>query len=269
MNAFVGLVSLCAGSDDTLWSVVGGNWRLCEGLLRGTKLHLQTRVVGVAHYGQRYMVKYQTNALDAEEKVLEADAVIIAAPLQNANLSFSGFSVPRPTLRMHHTHATFVKGHVAPSFFQLPRTASVPVLVLTTNHSDNIISSMGQLAGADQLPAFKIFSNHALTAADLAALFTEYDPTSLVHIDWEAYPHYAGSQTLPSFQLHDGIFYINAIESVASAMEMSALSAKNAALLAARYLQQQNQAWQGASEEAPAGDQPQPDLSSTLERSRE
>jgi len=50
-----------------------------------------------------------------------------------------------------------------------------------------------------------------------------------------AYPHYTPPEKFWSFVLDDGVFYVNAIEHSASAMEMSAVSAKNAALLAHKY----------------------------------
>ena len=49
---------------------------------------------------------------------------------------------------------------------------------------------------------------------------------------WLAYPHFTPPEKFWSFALDDGVFYVNAI---VSAMEMSAVSAKNAALLAHKY----------------------------------
>ena len=40
-----------------------------------------------------------------------------------------------------------------------------------------------------------------------------------------------------TFILDDGVFYVNAVEKAASAMEMSAIGAKNCAILAYEYLQ--------------------------------
>ena len=62
-------------------------------------------------------------------------------------------------------------------------------------------------------------------------LFTTIKDVTVV--DWHAaYPHYFSSESnLPPFQLHQGMFYTNAIEMSASAMEMSAIAARNVALL--------------------------------------
>ena len=51
-------------------------------------------------------------------------------------------------------------------------------------------------------------------------------------ISWLAYPEYEPNMELPSFVLHDRLYYINGIEAAASAMEMSVIGAKNVALLA-------------------------------------
>jgi prenylcysteine oxidase/farnesylcysteine lyase len=50
--------------------------------------------------------------------------------------------------------------------------------------------------------------------------------------DWLAYPHYDSiSLPLPKFILFPGIYHVNAIEWAASAIEMSLIGGKNAALL--------------------------------------
>lgn len=50
--------------------------------------------------------------------------------------------------------------------------------------------------------------------------------------EWQAYPCYSSHQRLPPVELHPNLYYLNGIESVASAMEMSSVAAKNIALLA-------------------------------------
>lgn len=50
--------------------------------------------------------------------------------------------------------------------------------------------------------------------------------------EWQAYPSYSSQRKLPPVELHPNLYYLNGIESVASAMEMSSVAAKNIALLA-------------------------------------
>ena len=81
---------------------------------------------------------------------------------------------------------------------------------------------------------WKIFSRKPLIDEQKKKLFPEATDTK--EIPWLAYPHYVPPEKFISFVLDEGVFYVNAIEWAASAMEMSSLSAKNAALLTARYL---------------------------------
>jgi len=75
-----------------------------------------------------------------------------------------------------------------------------------------------------------------LTDEQKQQMFLEVeDETS---VEWLAYPVFELLQPkeFPPFVLDEGLFYINAIEKAASAMEMSAIGAKNVALLTNNYL---------------------------------
>ena len=54
--------------------------------------------------------------------------------------------------------------------------------------------------------------------------------------DWYAYPKFAPPEDFAPFQLAKGVYYNNALENAASAMEMSAIAAKNSALLVRQHL---------------------------------
>jgi len=69
------------------------------------------------------------------------------------------------------------------------------------------------------------FSRVELSSDDLAKYFSVIH-SSLV-VDWLAYPDYKTYPGLGSFKLHENLYYVNNIEWSASAMEMSALAAKN------------------------------------------
>ncbi len=55
--------------------------------------------------------------------------------------------------------------------------------------------------------------------------------------EWKAYPLFSPPERFPPFRLTPGLYLNNAWENAASAMEMSAVAAKNCALLASQYLQ--------------------------------
>lgn len=53
-----------------------------------------------------------------------------------------------------------------------------------------------------------------------------------IRIDWAAYPHYEAPETFAPFILDDShLYYVNAFESAASAMETGAVSGENIARL--------------------------------------
>lgn len=53
-------------------------------------------------------------------------------------------------------------------------------------------------------------------------------------IAWKAYPEYSTKIHEAKFKLHNALYHVNAIEWIASAMEMSAIGGRNVALLAHR-----------------------------------
>ena len=87
------------------------------------------------------------------------------------------------------------------------------------------------------MKVWKLFSTRPLTQDELDRVFLKQEGEA-VAIDWRAYPEYNPPEKFPGFVLDEGVFYINAIEKSASAMEMSAVGAMNCSLLAWKYLSQ-------------------------------
>ena len=192
---------------------------------------------------------------------LQFDAIIFANPLPISQVAFTNFPhpvyTPAATTPYHRTVATFVKGEVDPSFFGLKAygknfpfdvmtTASTPdelsfplcsisIQIPSEATADNVAQ---YLKPVEQQPnrVWKLFSTRPLTQEELDRIFLKRGEA--VAIDWLAYPEYNPPEQFPSFVLDDGVFYINAIEKSASAMEMSAVSAMNCSLLAWNFLSQ-------------------------------
>jgi len=106
--------------------------------------------------------------------------------------------------------------------------------VLSDNES-NFFTSIGRVYPVDdstdeKIPVYKVFSRTPLSTEQLDLIFGDIQ---VVHVkDWYAYPHYDSvSKPLPPFILHPGVYHLNAIEWAASAIEMSLIGGKNAALL--------------------------------------
>jgi prenylcysteine oxidase/farnesylcysteine lyase len=70
---------------------------------------------------------------------------------------------------------------------------------------------------------------------------------------WQAYPQFSPPEQYSPFLLAPGLYYNNAIENFASAMEMSAIAARNSALLAAQHLAAQQQQQQQQQQQRGAG----------------
>ena len=114
--------------------------------------------------------------------------------------------------------------------------------VLTTDSKDSVIHTLTSLdpvhipSGYKQTPAshtkvWKVFSPQPLSQEQLQNMFLSWDPVSETR--WLAYPAYRPPhRKTPPFILHNRLYYLNAVEWAASAMEMSAISARNVALLA-------------------------------------
>ncbi|XP_077161358.1 prenylcysteine oxidase 1 [Paroedura picta] len=252
INGFVGAVSL-AGADNGLWSIEGGNKLVCTGLLYASKAKLipgtvisieeKTRQNGRSGGTmQLYEVTYNSTSGLARDAY---NIILIATPLNRkiANITFLNFNPPiaefsRP---YHQTVATFVHGHINSSFFgyQDPSYFNLHG-IFTMENPKLFINSMGIVSPVkDRKDAsnpllgpqvWKIFSPQPLTREQMNLLFLSYDTTTVKV--WLAYPHYSPPEKCPPVILHRRMYYVNSIEWAASAMEMSAISAKNAALLA-------------------------------------
>ncbi|NXS54613.1 PCYOX oxidase, partial [Brachypteracias leptosomus] len=251
INSFVGAVSL-AGVESGLWSVKGGNKLVCTGLLYsskaevipGTVLSIEPKVRPrpTGDPVKLYQVTYNTTSGLTGDIY---DMVIIAAPLGRklANITFKNFDPPIPDFPnpYHQTVTTLVHGRVNASFFgyQDPSAFNFGA-IFTTENPNLFISSLGvvspveDVGAAGKLPlqsaVWKVFSKEVLTKEQLNLLFSSYDSVKVK--SWLAYPHYSPPERCPPIILHDNIYYLNGMERAASAMEMSAIAAKNAALLA-------------------------------------
>lgn len=104
----------------------------------------------------------------------------------------------------------------------------VPVNVSSVDKADEIVAS----AEKGEPQVYKIFAPRPLPEEELDNWFNRSPGTAVQVVDWYAYPQYTVPQSFQPFVLdQDGVYYINAIEQVASAMEMSLIGARNVANL--------------------------------------
>lgn len=238
-HKMVGSVSV-AGAGGDLWAIHGGNNQVPQNLLKVSKARfvnkLVTAVTKLENDKFLLNVKERSDIPIKDEKYIY-DVIIIAAPqtsdmknkltLRNLTepVSFPG--------RYHRTVCTLIKGNLRGNFFGDKN--SVIDEIFTTN--DKVIfNSIGRISPVDYTPethnesnVWKIFSQRPLTDLELLTLFSDVKDKYVK--DWLAYPHYDTNPRLDSFVLDKNLYYVNAIEWAASAMEMSVIGARNVALL--------------------------------------
>eukprot|EP00798_Chlamydomonas_sp_ICE-L_P018393 gene18393-24865_t len=133
------------------------------------------------------------------------------------------------------TATTYVRGTLQKGFFGVAPGESMPETVFLTEHADSHISSVALKYSGEEGHVYKAFSQQPLEPNVLEQLFSaEYSVLSVD--DWKAYPKFSPPERFAPFELAPGIFYNNAIENAASAMEMSVIVGVNSAILAAKHV---------------------------------
>ncbi|GAB2229077.1 hypothetical protein Droror1_Dr00023212 [Drosera rotundifolia] len=225
MSGLAGAVSL-AGSGGDLWAIEGGNWQMAAGLINGSdvELHLNEEIVSVSNLGD----SYELNSTQGNSYA--CDVAVVATPLDEVNIQFDP-PVSVPPRKLQHTYTTFIRGLLNPTYFGLKAVSEIPELVGTLENPDIPFSSVSVLKKhSENDMSYKIFSRQPVDDALLDQLFSVRKETT--RINWGAYPEYKAPETFAPFIL-DGshLYYINAFESAASAMETGAVAAENMARL--------------------------------------
>ncbi|XP_069507495.1 prenylcysteine oxidase-like isoform X2 [Ambystoma mexicanum] len=244
--AFAGAISLAAAQGNR-WAVEGGNTLVCSELLKQTKANvIQAQVTEIELHSTGktlYQVKHQANDEHASDFY---DMVIIATPLhqEKGNITFRNFdpAVGEGPGSYHHIVSSVIHGYLNASYFGFPDPKLFPFAsILATdnpglffNSLDNIcpvnVSAGFRRKQPQEAAVWKVLSQQPLDKQQLKTLFRSY--YSVQTTEWLAYPQYGSSNTVPPIVLHDNLFYLSSIEWAASSVEMSAVAAKNVALLA-------------------------------------
>lgn len=262
VDAFTALVALAGMQDGSLWRVQDGNKLIPEHALDASQAVFHPANVTSVTRKDEGRIKYVVESQDLKPSgvesaldVSEFDVVILASPLNISKIQFSEFPKVIYTTAartpFHRTVATFIEGQINPEMFGFHDYAdSFPQDIFLVQNNEVDFNSIGVLIpsdvpnsevpqyckplASDPVRAWKVFSNAPLSLADKNKLFCEIVDEQ--EVDWLAYPDYNPPEVCPPFVLDDGLFYINGIEKAASAMEMSAIGAKNVALLAKEYI---------------------------------
>lgn len=247
---FVGAISM-AGVESGLWSVKGGNKLVPQRIVKHSKVNVIKAEVKMVEFLEDepflYEVYYKTNSPGEEAMSRKYDMVVIATPLHYGitDINFEGFQqdIHNFPQKFHNTVATFVHGKVNVTHYGLESPTDMPTAVLTCN-TNLLLNSFGQHlpvdfdSTSDIIPPIdgnvvgKLFTNKIPTEEEVKRYFESIEEVRTV--SWMAYPEYdfKKSDDLPPFLLNERLYYVNAIELAASAMEMSSLAGRNVALLA-------------------------------------
>lgn len=258
VNAFTAYVALAGMENGKLWSVVGGNWQIAQKVLEASGASLVMDDVVCVKKIEDGNGKVKFTIFTEDGTVTEDfDVVIVANPLNISSIKYENFSsdvyTAAATTPYQRTVATLANARINQEFFGVgAKKRNFPLVILTSGMegspfqfnsvaaetpsdiTQDDVSQFTRPLHEDQKRVWKVFSPKPLTQAQLQTMFIDIDMTDVN--DWQAYPHYQPPEQFPSFVLDDGVYYVNAIEKVASAMEMSVIGAKNAAILAKEYI---------------------------------
>jgi prenylcysteine oxidase / farnesylcysteine lyase len=176
------------------------------------------------------------------EHVDTFDAVVMAVPVELSRIAFDApldAHVDRTQRAFQVTHVTLVEARLNPAYFGVQAHA-LPHLIMTTEDERVPFSSLMawyRVQEQGEQRGYKIFSRTPISDQLLSELFV--DSTWVHRTAFHAYP-VLKPQPMPTFRLHDGLFYVNAIESAFSTMETEAIGARNVASLVASYLNTQD-----------------------------
>ncbi|XP_069754924.1 prenylcysteine oxidase-like [Narcine bancroftii] len=244
--AFVGAVAI-AGVQAGLWAVEGGNKLVCSQMLESAKvnvIHTTVTSISLQQSGNKplYQVKYES---ENEGGYDFYDIVIIATPLhhETTNITFNDFTPPFTPFPGHYQRiiVSVVHGYLNSSYFGFPDPKLFPfATILTVESAKLFMLSTGSICPVNittnyrrkqpqEAAVWKVFSLKPLAKEELKTLFRSYYSVQVT--DWLGYPQYQSGKGIPPIILHENLYYLNGIEWIASAMEMSAIAAKNMALL--------------------------------------
>lgn len=242
LNGLVGLVSTLPAVDTRTFAIKGGNGQLAQRLLGHARARVfeNTTVDTVMRSALGpYTLRVAKHGDDASARG-PYDAVIIAAPLSLSGLQIAGeFEPPLPhvpAVKYVTTVTSWVAGQLNPAYFNL--SAPPQGAVFASDSAQLPFTSIApKVSYPDFTKLYKLFSSEPLSDATLAALF--HNHTRVAQRSWAAYPRYSPPEAFAPFRLAEGLYYNNAIESAASAMEMSAIAGRNSALLVAKFIEAQ------------------------------
>lgn len=230
LGGFAGLSALIGVYSGPTYSLAEGNSSLPASLANASKaaVKLGQKVDRIEKTSKGTYLLYTK----AEREVF--DNVIVATPLELADIEFDGLSlqgwVPQPYQAVYRR---VMRGIFDPDYFGLKKSAGPPAVVLTTKDADPI-THFGIQKASNGESLVTISSPKPLDSNAFNGVFEGGGVTVLEHCWKAAYPIFKPVTKLPSTRIDKRFMYINSVEPSVSSMETSALSALNAVRLLAK-----------------------------------
>ncbi|XP_034947431.1 prenylcysteine oxidase-like [Chelonus insularis] len=238
IHSFVGSVAT-AGAGSSLWSVKGGNRKVPENLIyRNKKINvISAQVDKISYLRNNGISQYEIFYRDNESSELMNkfyDLVVIATPLTHDHEKLIQFkNLPKNINQEYENEyqtifVTFVTGKLKLQYFGLVDPIDD---ILSCNPNNTIINAVARLSTTEGVESnvWKLFSSRILNKEFIHTMFEQVNHVEIKK--WKAYPKYSTNIVMNQFKLHDALYYVNAIEWAASAMEMSAIGGRNVAIL--------------------------------------
>ncbi|KAL6720992.1 hypothetical protein ACLMJK_000092 [Lecanora helva] len=251
-----GLETMVCMATDGAMQVKGGNWQIFAGMLKASNAHtvLNTSITSI--HRQPNGTYTLTTTSSTKSTLRNHDTIILAAPLQYADLTISPQPLnPPPAIPYVSLHVTLFTSSspLNPLVFNLPHTSTVPSTILTTLRSPPpalplpyySISTLRLVTNpktSSREYLYKIFSAAELTDAYIHSLLRDNDPSSTSQLTWihrklwQSYPYLPPRVTFEDvkMELEEGegeVWYTSGIEGFISTMETSSLMGMNVARL--------------------------------------
>jgi len=222
IGGFAGLSSLLGVYGEPMYSIIEGNNVLPRKLLEASdsKVELGSKVKTIEKTS-----KGSFRVL-AGENTSVFDGVIIAVPLEVANINFEGIANQKRQAREYQKiYIRLIKGTIDSRYFNLESSTKLSSIILTSKETDPITRFSIKKSTKDD--SWVTVTSMKPIGNDLLDDLFKNGRTILDHTWSAAYPVFKPIQKIPSTCLDKGLLYLNAIESAASSLESSTFAALN------------------------------------------
>ena len=222
LGGFAGLIALLGVYSQAMYNLKLGNDVFPQKLVEASNstVKLDTKVTAVEKLSDGSF------RVHAGESVSVFDGVIVAAPLEGANLSFDGITEQEKLVREYQTiYVKLMKGKVDPRFFNL-ESSKLPSLVLTSQEADPL-TRFSINDSEKKGESWVTVTSTKPVGEDFVDELFKTGETVLDHSWAGAYPVFNPTEKIPRMVLDEGLVYVNGIESSASSMESSVFAALN------------------------------------------